>query len=249
MPQTLNPILIEMRKQILSLLLVMSLAPAALVHAQGFFVGGELVSNYIFRGRRFGGISVQPEFGYTYRGFTVKAWASSDFHLDENEIDLYAEYQYKGFKITFQDVFFQPQGKQFRYFDYRGKDIPHDYEAGVHYRISERVPLQLSWYTKVAGQDYTVNHSPENREFTGQRMFSSYFELSYPFTFRGIDCKPEIGFTPWRGTYADKFAVNNIAMQVSKSINITGTFSIRLFGKLIANPFDNRMFFVGGLGL
>lgn len=217
--------------------------------AQSFFVSADIVSNYIFRGRKFGNICLQPYFGYSNYGFTGKVWASTEFNAGENEIDLYLEYKYKGFTISFQNVFFQPAGKSFDYFNYRKFETMHDFEAGLKYCFSEKIPITLSWYTKVAGSDYFVNHSPEDREFKGKQMYSSYIQLSYPFSAKDFDFNVEIGATPWRGTYADKFAINNISFLVNKKIYINDKFSFSIYGQLIANPFDNRMFFVGGLSI
>lgn len=219
------------------------------IFAQGFFANAEVVSNYIFRGRKFGNICVQPYFGYSSHGFTGKVWASTEFGKDENEIDLYVEYKYKGLTVSFQNVFFQSSGKSFDYFNYRKFETMHDFEAGLRYCFSERIPVTLGWYTKVAGSDYYENHAPDNREFRGKQMYSSYIQLQYPFSVKDFDMVAEIGATPWKGTYADRFAVNNISFLVNRKIKVTEKFSFNLFGQLIANPFDNRMFFVGGLSI
>lgn len=217
--------------------------------AQDFFVNADVVSNYIFRGRKFGNICAQPSFGYSSHGFTGMVWASTEFGKDENEIDIYLEYSVKGFTVSFQNVFFQPEGNRFDYFNYCKFETMHDFEVGLKYCVSERVPLTIGWYTKVAGSDYYINHSPHNREFAGKQLYSSYIQLVYPFSYRDFDFNAEVGATPWRGTYANKFAVNNVSFKVGKDIKITEKFSFKLFGQLIANPFDNRMFFVGGLSI
>lgn len=230
-------------------LMLLMLSCVSDLAAQGFFVNADVVSNYIFRGRKFGNICLQPSFGYAAHGFTGKVWASTEFGKDENEIDLYVEYKYKGLTVSLQNVFFQPSGKSFDYFNYRKFETMHDFEAGIKYCLSERVPLTLAWYTKFAGSDYMMNHAPDNREFMGRQMYSTYVQLSYPFSVRDFDCSAEVGVTPWEGTYADRFAVNNVTFMVTRKINVAKNFSFSLFGQLTVNPFDNRAFFVGGLSI
>ena len=58
----------------------------------------------------------------------------------------------------------------------------------------------------------------------------------------------ELGITPWEGMYANKFNVNNIAISASKKIQITDKFSFPIFGKFGVNPYEDKAYFVIGIG-
>lgn len=75
--------------------------------AQDFFIQGDLVSSYIWRGMKSGGISLQPSFGFTYKGLSIYTWASTSFQKEKNELDIYLDYEYKNLKLSFADFFTQ----------------------------------------------------------------------------------------------------------------------------------------------
>ena len=100
--------------------------------------------------------------------------------------------------------------------------------------FSEKFPLSISWYTTFAGNDY--------RE-TGKRAWSSYCELSYPFNVKDVNLSIEAGFTPWESFYSNKFNVVNVGLSATKELKITSNFSLPIFGKLIANPYEEQVYF------
>ena len=95
-------------------------------------------------------------------------------------------------------------------------------------------------YTVFAGNDYRED---------GKRAWSSYCEFSYPFSLKGFDLSVEAGFTSWEGEYADKFNVNNIALSISREIQVSNRFSFPIFGKLGFNPYESTAYFVFGISL
>ena len=56
---------------------------------------------------------------------------------------------------------------------------------------------------------------------------------------------------PWASDYYDTkgFSVNNLSLRATKDIKITRTFSLPLFGQIIANPGSGNMYFVAGFTL
>lgn len=226
-----------MRKCLLSLLLVVC---PLLAQAQEVFINADLVSNYIWRGMKCGNASVQPTLGVSMGYFTLSAWGSTEFRNENNELDLTLEYEYKGLKLNVTNYFVQTEEDSFPYFNYSSHSSGHTFEAGVGYTFNDKFPLSASWYTVFSGNDYREN---------GNRAWSSYCELSYPFTFKEVDLTVEAGFTPWEGEYSDKFNVNNIALTASKEIQITDRFSLPLFGKLGFNPYESTAYFVVGISL
>ena len=131
-------------------------------------------------------------------------------------------------------------GSPFKYFNYSSHSTGHTFEVGAGYIFSEKFPLSVSWYTTFAGNDYREND---------KRAWSSYCELSYPFSVKDVDMSIEAGFTPWEGFYSNKFNVVNIGLSATKELKITSGFSLPIFGKLIANPYEEQVYFVFGLSL
>lgn len=223
-----------------TLLTIIALLGTLFLQAQEVFVGADLVSSYIWRGLDSGNASLQPTLGFQWKGLTLYAWGSTEFRQKNNEIDLSVEYEYKNLTLYANNYFTQTEDEPFRYFTYSAHTTGHTFEVGASYRLSERFPLSASWFTTFAGNDYRDN---------GRRAWSSYCELSYPFSLKGVDLSIEAGFTPWESFYADKFSVVNVGLSATKEIRITSDFSLPLFGKLIANPREEQLYFVVGITL
>lgn len=226
-----------MKKQILFLLL--SLSPF-IMQAQDVFLNADFVSSYVWRGMKCGNAAVQPTLGVSMGSFTLSAWGSTEFRNENNEIDLALEYELKGLTLSVTNYFEQSEEEPFNYFDYAAHSSGHTFELGAAYTFSEKVPLTVSWYTVFVGNDYRENN---------KRAWSSYCELSYPFSVKGVDLAIEAGFTPWEGMYADKFNVVNIGLSATKELKITRSFSLPISGKIIANPYENQIYFVFGISL
>lgn len=222
------------------LLFIAFLCLPLLIMAQEVFVNADLVSYYMWRGMKNGNASIQPTLGFTAGGFTAYAWGSTEFREENNEIDLTLTYEYKNFMLYFSDMYYQSDDEKENYFNYRPRTTGHTFDLGVIYTISERFPLSVGWYTLVAGNDYKEND---------KRAWSSYIELIYPFSAKGIDFEIEGGITPWEGAYADKFNVTNIALKATKEIKLNDSFSLPIFGQLGTNPFEKQVYFVFGLSL
>ncbi len=213
-----------MIKPTLALALGLSLSPFTL-NAQEVFVHTDLVSEYIWRGMKCGNASVQPYMGVRYAGFTLSAWGSTEFREENNEIDLTLEYQRKGWRVRLNNV---------------NCSSSHTIEGGLGYTFGRHFPLTATWYSTVAGKDY--------RE-SGKRRWSSYVELIYPFVCGSIDLSLEAGGTPWKSTYAENSNINNIAISVSRKIQLNKSFAFALSGKLGYNPVEEFPYFVFGIFL
>lgn len=226
-----------MRKRLLIPLLLFC---PLIMQAQEVFINADLVSSYMWRGMKCGNASVQPTLGVTWSGFTLSAWGSTEFRTENNEIVLNLEYAYKGLSLQLNNVFTQCEDEPFDYFNYSSHSTGHTFELGVAYTFGDKFPLSASWYTIFTGNDY--------RE-SGNRAWSTYCELSYPFSVKSIDMTLEVGLTPWDGMYADRFNVNNVALTASKEIQLAKRFALPLFGKLGFNPYESTAYFVVGITL
>lgn len=226
-----------MKKLIVFIAILFSVVTA---QAQDVFVNADFVSSYVWRGIDSGNACIQPSLGIQWKGLTAYVWGSTEFREKNNEIDLSLEYEYKNLTLYANNYFTQTEEEPFKYFNYSSHSTGHTFEMGAGYMLSEKFPLSISWYTTFAGNDYRENE---------KRAWSSYCELSYPFNIKNIEMSLEAGFTPWEGMYANKLNIVNIALSATKEIKITPSFSLPVFGKLIANPYEEQFYFVFGISL
>lgn len=222
------------------LLLSTLLIHCVFIQAQEFFLNADLISNYIWRGMKSGNASIQPAAGVTWKGLTFSIDGNTEFRDEYNELNINLKYETGNWAFCLIDYFEQGEEEPFAYFRYGSHNTGHTFEAGTAYRISDRFPLSLSWYTTFAGNDYREN---------GTRAWSSYGEISYPFSLKEMEFSLELGFTPWEGMYSDKFNVVNVGLTVSKEIKLSSHFPLPVFGKLIANPYEEQAYFVFGISL
>ena len=202
-------------------------------------IAADFVSQYIWRGLDCGHVSVQPTLGIAYKGFSLSAWGSVGFKSeDTKEFDLTASYTTGGLTVAVTDYWFD--SPEPRYFYYNSHSTSHLFEASVAYDFGL---LSAAWYTNFAGNDGLTP--------SGKRAYSSYFELNAPFSLATCQWTGTLGVVPWATTFYDTsgFAVTNVALKASKDIKITDTFSVPIFGQVIANPCSGKAYFVFGFTL
>jgi hypothetical protein len=206
-----------------------------------FSLGADFVSSYVWRGTYQAGFSVQPAMGLEAYGFSLSAWGNTDI-ADKGfkEVDFTLGYTIADFSVAITDYWWMGEGHK-HYFKYKNKETDHLFEGTISYTFPlEKFPLILSWNTMIAGSDYKANDD---------RAYSTYVELSYPFAIKDIDLDLSLGLTPWESLYADDFAVVNIGICASKTLKITDNFSLPVFGKIMANPENEDIFFVFGFSV
>lgn len=214
--------------------------------------GSDLVSSYIWRGFYNAGASIQPTLAMKVGGFSLTAWGSVDFASSSyKEADLTAAYTIGGLTVSLTDYYWtgspmavtpDSPGPSRNYFRF-GSDTPHRVELGAAYCFGERFPLTVAWYTMLFGADKKSN---------GDQCYSTYAEVSYPFSVGSVDMGACVGFTPWEtsGTYGtDEFAVCNVALSATKAIRFSDRFQLPVFTRLIWNPAMDDVHFVGGLSI
>lgn len=219
---------------------------SGVIHAQPqteISIGGDLVSTYVWRGVYQSGFSLQPEIGLSVGGFTVGVWGSTD--LDNfKEVDLSVGYSVRGFSVGVTDYWWGGQrlgdGRFAPYFKYGDT---HYFEGTLAYEFGEKFPLGISWSTMFAGADKKEN---------GDRAWSSYVELAYPFSVGSVELTAAAGAAPWAapawlpGGY-DGFQISNVSLKASQAIPVSEKYEIPLFVQLAVNPQLNYMNLVIGL--
>ncbi|MBQ9654537.1 MAG: hypothetical protein IJV38_00755 [Prevotella sp.] len=201
----------------------------------------DFVSSYIWRGLNQGHVALQPEMSVGWKGLSLSAWGSVGLsgHKDDfREIDLTLSYETGGLSLGVKDYWTDEHDNRFFYF--KGQETGHAVEGFVSYDFG---PLSASWQTFFAGNDY--------QESDGKRTYSSYFQLQAPFRLVTCDWEATAGLVPWASDYYSTggFGVTYLSLQATKEIKITDSFSLPLFGQLIANPASQHMYFVAGFTL
>ena len=228
-------------------LFALGLVAVATAHAQDekakveTTVAADFVTQYIWRGQDCGNISVQPTLGIGYKGLSLSAWGSVGFtSTDTKELDLTLAYTTGGFNIGITDYWFSNVGPEDRYFQYAAHNTNHVFEANIGYDFGV---LSLQWFTNFAGND-GLNKSDK-------RAYSSYFEANVPFKLATVDWTATAGVVPYyTTTYGTTgFAVTNLSLRADKEIKITDSFSVPIFGQVVANPCSQKAYLVFGFTL
>ena len=206
-------------------------------------ISADVVNQYIWRGQDLGNSAFQPTLGIAYKGLSLSAWGSTGITeaSDTKEFDLTLGYTIGGLNIGVTDYWFNAGlDPQNRYFKYDAHSTNHVFEANVGYDFG---PVAFQWYTNIAGND-GVNKD-------GDRAYSSYFEVSAPFELAKLDWTATAGAVPYATDFygANGFAVVNLSLKATKDIKITDSFSIPVFGEVIANPCSQKAYFAFGFTL
>ena len=204
---------------------------------------GDVVSSYIWRGQDLGDVSLQPTLGIGYKGLSLTAWGSVGLSdpSDTKEFDLTLGYAIGGLNIGITDYWFNSGlDPESRYFKYDAHGTNHVFEANIGYDFG---PASLQWFTNFAGNDGM------NKD--GKRAYSSYVELTVPFKLATVDWTATADAVPFATDFygTDGFAVTNLALKATKDIKVTDTFSVPVFGQVVANPCSQKAYLVIGFTL
>ncbi len=204
-------------------------------------VSADFVNQYIWRGQYCGSVSVQPSLGLSYKGFSIGAWGSTELvnQTCPKEFDLTVSYSTGKFNVGITDYWFDSPNE--RYFSYAAHKTSHIFEANIGYDFGL---FSAQWYTNFAGNDGT------NKD--GDRAYSSYVELSAPFTLGGLGWKATVGAVPFATTLyakANSFAVTNVSLTATKDIKVTDSFSLPVFAGIATNPSTEKAYFLCGFTL
>ena len=206
-------------------------------------VAADFVSSYIWRGLDCGSVAVQPTLGIGYKGLSLSAWGSYGLTDpdDVKEFDLTLAYTTGGFNIGVTDYWFSVGlDPDARYFKYDAHGTNHIFEANIGYAFGV---ASLQWFTNFAGNDGL------NKD--GKRAYSSYVEANVPFKLATVDWTATAGAVPYATDFygTTGFAVTNLALKATKDIKVTDSFSIPIFGQVIANPRTEKAYLVLGFTL
>ena len=227
-------------KKIIFILTVILASQGAKAQDIDFTLGADIVSSYVWRGAYQTSSAIQPAAGFSIAGFSLSAWGSIPFEGIAKEVDFTASYEIASLSLVITDYWWAGEGTR-KYFMYESKRTDHLFEGTIGYTLPiEKFPLSLSLNTMFAGADYKPD---------GDRAYSTYIAVSYPFSVKEIDLSASIGMTPSEGIYADEFSIVNIGLKASKELKVTESFSLPVFGEIVTNPRNEEVFFVFGISL
>ena len=227
-------------KKILSTVALVMIMSAPVCAEVETTIAADVVSEYVWRGAKCGDAAIQPTLGVSMAGIDLSLWGSvgvANF-LDTREFDITLSYSIAGASVGVTDYWFsvgdEPYG---RYFKYEKGATNHVFEAFAGYDFGF---ASISWYTNFAGADYKAN---------GDAAFSSYCEISAPFSLGGADWTASLGMVPFESGFygTEGFAVTNLSLTAAKSIDITESFSLPVSAGLTVNPCAEMAYLVFGI--
>jgi len=215
-------------------------------------VGADLVSSYVWRGQDCGGFSIQPGATLSWKGFSLGVWASAELLNNESsvanmaEFDLSLAYEIGGLSVGVTDYTYCT-GDYLSGWNFSQSSV-HQLELNLGYDFG---PVAFSWNTVLAGPDRKcyeiVGADGEASEvYYGDRLYSSYVEISAPFKLGGVDCSAAVGAIPWEDAFTavgnKKFNVVNCSLTAEKELK-----GIPFMGQVVYNPQSEATFFVVGV--
>ena len=213
-------------------ILLFAIVLAATAAQAQFSVGTDIVSNYIFRGavQDGGKGAIQPGIEYSSGSFAIGAWGSYGTSTGMlQEADLYLSYGLdNGLSFGLTDYYYP--GTSFFETD---EDISvHSFELNAGYETGA---------FSIAA-NYIMNNSTNTQDGT------YYLEAGYAFT-DNVSLAIGGGNGWVTATGGDEFQVSNIALTVSKEVEITDKFALPIFGQAILNPNTEMFHLVVGFSL
>ena len=198
-------------------------------------------ANYLWRGLYAGGLSFQPDANVGYGGLYADMWWSLGatdwvFRKFQPEVDVTIGFARWGLDVyvlyihNFDCNFFD-----FRNYPSGGSCAGNRLEIDVKYTLSSKIPLTITWATRVAASDGYTNAAGDTI-----RAYSSYAEISYthhlPYE---MSISAAVGLTPWKSLYTGyqrDFAVCNVSVGLRKDWSLSEHCGLMLRGLLVINP-------------
>ena len=236
-------------------------------------IGTDLVSRYVWRGSQYStNPCIQPGIEANIGNLTFGAWGSYAFDgLPFNaEADLYLTYSFADqmFSATITDYFFPADviGGKNKYFVYDQDKTGHLLEATLTFNGTDNIPVKFLAAMNFYGADNKkIEDNPVSPDFnqTTENQYSTYLELSFPFSvsetgmnvFAGFtpndpkEDDPETGYIGESGFYGDSMGFVNLGLTASKKIQISKTYSLPVSCSFVVNPMSENVFIVFGLSL
>lgn len=198
-------------------------------------------SRHSWRGEQMGtSLAIEPSVTASAGRFSFNVWAALTPDNSYTEVDLIPSYQFNYFALTILDYYNPVPGQKNLYLNFTEELNRHSVEATIDNYAVEKQRLKYLLATFFLGD--------KNQE-TGKPYYSTYLELSYPFTLLGIDAEPFVGLTPFCGYYAEKLSVVNTGISFGRELDFKLPFTIPISLSLVSNPSAKNSFVTFAAGI
>ncbi|MBP5505321.1 MAG: hypothetical protein J6X89_04375 [Bacteroidales bacterium] len=206
-------------------------------------VGSEASTQYLWRGFDIAqSPTIVPTITLNYEkdDFSFEAGYCSITELQRNhylEMDVWASATYKGFTFMALE---QGCGNNLGLGGYAD-----NFELTLAYELPfEILPASISWNTFVLGDDYNLD---------GSRAFSSYAEISVPYSIDNFTFTATAGAVPYRSEImydnAGGLKFTNLSLKAEYSLPVQENFSLPVYAQFTHNPLYGANFFLLGCTL
>jgi hypothetical protein len=198
-------------------------------------------SRHIWRGTQLGNApAIEPSVTFLKGHFSLNVWTSVTTNNSYSEIDLIPAWQFGELTVTVLDYYNPVLGEKNQFLNFQEEYNRHSLELTVDNYSGEKHRLKWLVGTLFVG---------DKNEETGNPFYSTYLELKYPFSFLKIDTEPFVGLTPFKGYYAEKLAVINSGIALSKELKLSSNLSIPIILTYTYNPYEDKQFITLGSGI
>jgi len=198
-------------------------------------------SRHVWRGSQLGNdIAIEPSLTFACNRFSFNVWAAITPDNSYSEIDLIPSYSFNPFKLSLLNYYNPVHDDVNRYLNFKQGKSRHSLELTLDNYSVEKKRLKWMVGTFLAG---------DRNQITGKSLYSTYLETRYPFTVWLIDVEPFAGITPFRGYYADKFAVIHTGISFGKEFDLKLPFKVPLNISYISNPYTQNNFIIFCVGV
>ena len=161
------------------------------------------------------------------------------------EVDMGISYTWKGLTVGFNDYYYPTlDGKKDEYFT-GGKHTGHWLEACVTY-APEKIPIWITASNFFYGYDKNRIYDSDGNEISAKQAYSTYFEIGAFYDFLNNNrISLAVGTTPDKSCYSDyqkNFAVCNIDLKYTYSVNFKSGWILPLNTEFIYNPVFDKPF-------
>ena len=207
----------------------------------------DMASGFVWRGLLFNSLPVvQPSITFSSGKISLGAWASTPLVSRDDqpqEVDIFVNYQIMPFLLlNITDYYVYHSNLSNSYFNYKKEETCHTLDLQLIYTGSEYFPVKAMISTFIAGNDLNAK---------GKNNYSSYIELGYENTLKGINWEVFTGMVPMASSFYDINCINiiNLGLGVSKSFQITPAYSLPLSIKFTINPASESIYLTATIAL
>ena len=207
-----------------------------------FSFGTDIASGYLWRGISLTDCAnFQPWVEFNAGPFAVGVWNISSFNGDYQEFDMYTSLTAGQVTFTFTDYYtIREDGipSAAKFTEYHAHDTGHSIEFSTDWE--SEFGLDASFNIVFYGDD--KREWEEDDDDALKNAYSTYFELGYTATVKGVDFRPFVGATfgktVWYGDCSGTHGANvvNLGVSASRELKITEHFALPVYATFAYNP-------------